>query len=88
MIIVEDILDTGLTLGFLKEYVLGLNPASLKICTLLDKPPAGRCRAPTMSGLNALMRFMWVMVLITRDITAIFHYRLTETGYLRVIETT
>ena len=26
VIIVEDILDTGLTLGFLKEYVLGLNP--------------------------------------------------------------
>jgi hypoxanthine phosphoribosyltransferase len=44
VIIVEDILDTGLTLGFLKEYVLGLNPASLKICTLLDKP--SRRKAP------------------------------------------
>jgi hypoxanthine phosphoribosyltransferase len=38
VIIIEDILDTGLTLEFLKEYVLGLNPASLKICTFLDKP--------------------------------------------------
>jgi hypoxanthine phosphoribosyltransferase len=38
VIIVEDILDTGLTLDFLKNYLLGLNPASLKICTMLDKP--------------------------------------------------
>jgi hypoxanthine phosphoribosyltransferase len=38
LIIVEDILDTGLTLDFLKNYLLGLKPASLKICTMLDKP--------------------------------------------------
>jgi hypoxanthine phosphoribosyltransferase len=38
IIIVEDILDTGLTLDFLKKYLLDLNPASLKICTMLDKP--------------------------------------------------
>lgn len=38
VIIVEDILDTGLTLEFLKKYLSSLNPASLKICTFLDKP--------------------------------------------------
>lgn len=38
VIVVEDILDTGLTLDFLKRYLLSLNPASLKICTFLDKP--------------------------------------------------
>lgn len=38
VIIVEDIIDTGLTLAYLKEYFMGRGPASLKICTLLDKP--------------------------------------------------
>ncbi len=38
LIIVEDILDTGLTLEFLRDYLTGLKPASLKICTFLDKP--------------------------------------------------
>ncbi len=38
IIIVEDIIDSGLTLKYLKEYLLARNPKSLKICTLLDKP--------------------------------------------------
>jgi hypoxanthine phosphoribosyltransferase len=38
VIIIEDILDTGLTLDCLKRYFNGLKPASLKICTFLDKP--------------------------------------------------
>lgn len=38
IIIVEDIIDTGLTLAYLKQYLLSRNPKSLKICTLLDKP--------------------------------------------------
>lgn len=38
VIILEDILDSGLTLKFVKERLLTMNPASLKICTLLDKP--------------------------------------------------
>ena len=37
IIIVEDIIDTGLTMKFLKNYLLDKNPKSLKICTLLDK---------------------------------------------------
>jgi hypoxanthine phosphoribosyltransferase len=35
---VEDIIDTGLTLSYLKENLLSRNPRSLKIITLLDKP--------------------------------------------------
>ena len=35
---VEDILDTGNTLSYLKKILLQRNPASLKICTFLDKP--------------------------------------------------
>jgi hypoxanthine phosphoribosyltransferase len=38
VIIVEDILDTGLTLECLRRYFNGLKPASLKICAFLDKP--------------------------------------------------
>lgn len=38
ILIVEDIVDTGLTLSYLKENLLSRNPASLKICTFLDKP--------------------------------------------------
>ncbi len=38
VLIVEDIIDTGLTLNYLLRYLRGKNPASLRICTLLDKP--------------------------------------------------
>ena len=38
VLIVEDIIDTGLTLNYLLRYLRGKNPASLRICALLDKP--------------------------------------------------
>ena len=38
VIILEDIFDTGTSLDFTYNYLLTKNPASLKICTLLDKP--------------------------------------------------
>jgi len=38
VIIVEDILDTGLTLTFLKKMFLAHQPKALKIAALLDKP--------------------------------------------------
>ena len=38
VIILEDILDSGLTLKFVKERLETMGPASLKICSLLDKP--------------------------------------------------
>ena len=38
VIIVEDIVDSGVTLAYLKKLFLTRNPASLSICTLLDKP--------------------------------------------------
>lgn len=38
VIIVEDILDSGVTLSYLKAYLNNRCPASIKICTLLDKP--------------------------------------------------
>ncbi|MCQ2553873.1 MAG: hypoxanthine phosphoribosyltransferase [Clostridia bacterium] len=38
VIIVEDIIDSGLTLSYLKTQLLARNPKCLKICTALDKP--------------------------------------------------
>ena len=38
VIIVEDIIDTGLTLTYLKEMLAARNPLSVKICTAFDKP--------------------------------------------------
>ena len=38
VLIVEDIIDTGLTLSYLRRILLARKPASLEICTLLSKP--------------------------------------------------
>ena len=38
ILIVEDILDSGITLSYLRSVLMGRNAASIKICTLLDKP--------------------------------------------------
>ncbi|MEG2205427.1 MAG: hypoxanthine phosphoribosyltransferase [Oscillospiraceae bacterium] len=38
ILIIEDILDSGLTLNYIKDLLAGRNPASIKIATLLDKP--------------------------------------------------
>jgi hypoxanthine phosphoribosyltransferase len=38
VVILEDIFDTGNSLNFTYNHLLAKNPASLRICTLLDKP--------------------------------------------------
>ena len=49
VLILEDIFDTGNSLDFTVKHLLEKEPASLKICTLLDKPerrnPAGTLKA-------------------------------------------
>ena len=42
VVILEDIFDTGNSLQFTYEHLMSKNPASLKICTLLDKPERRR----------------------------------------------
>ena len=42
VLVVEDIIDSGLTLSFLKDNLLSRGAASLKICTLLDMPERRR----------------------------------------------
>jgi hypoxanthine phosphoribosyltransferase len=38
VLLVEDIVDTGLTLSYLREQLLARTPASVKVCALLHKP--------------------------------------------------
>ncbi len=38
LILVEDILDSGVTLNYLKNYLMVRKPASITIATLMDKP--------------------------------------------------
>lgn len=38
VLIVEDILDSGMTLNYLMDLLYGRNPNSIRICTLFDKP--------------------------------------------------
>ena len=45
-LIVEDIVDTGLTLHKVRNLLLDREPASLRICTLLDKPSRRKVEIP------------------------------------------
>jgi hypoxanthine phosphoribosyltransferase len=38
VLVIEDIIDTGLTTAFVLDYLKQKKPASLKLCTLTDKP--------------------------------------------------
>lgn len=46
VLVVEDIVDTGLTLQYLVENLKTRNPASLKVACLLDKPSRAKVRVP------------------------------------------
>lgn len=43
VLIVEDIMDSGLTLNHLKNFLMSRNPESLRIVCLLDKPERREC---------------------------------------------
>ena len=44
VVIIEDIVDTGRTLSYLKEYLKDKEPKSVKICALLDKKERRVCK--------------------------------------------
>lgn len=51
VIVVEDIVDTGLTLKYMLDNLTTRKPASLKTCTLLDKPSRRKVKvAPDYNG--------------------------------------
>ena len=46
VLIIEDIVDTGLTTAFLRDYLQERKPASLRLCTLADKPSRRQVPVP------------------------------------------
>ncbi len=46
VIIVEDIVDSGLTLDYIRSILLARHPKTLRICTLLDKKPKREIEVP------------------------------------------
>ena len=42
----EDIIDTGLTIRYILKQLRARNPASLKVCSLLDKPSRREVEVP------------------------------------------
>lgn len=46
VLIIEDIVDTGLTLNYLLDVLKTRDPASIRICTLLDKPSRREVNVP------------------------------------------
>ena len=46
VLVVDDIVDTGITTSFLLDYLRKKKPASLKLCALTDKPSRRRIPVP------------------------------------------
>jgi hypoxanthine phosphoribosyltransferase len=46
ILVIEDIVDTGLTIRYLLDYLKRKKPASLKLCALLDKPSRRKIDVP------------------------------------------
>jgi hypoxanthine phosphoribosyltransferase len=46
LLVIEDIIDTGLTMSFLLENLKARHPASVKVCSLLEKPARARTQVP------------------------------------------
>jgi hypoxanthine phosphoribosyltransferase len=46
VVVVEDIIDSGLTLHFLRDHLKTHKPKQIKICTLLDKPERRKVNLP------------------------------------------
>ena len=38
VLLIDDIIDTGFSIKFVKDYIKSKNPAGIKMCVLLDKP--------------------------------------------------
>ena len=46
VLVVEDIIDSGLTLNYIVEHLRNRGPASIRICALLSKPDRRRVDVP------------------------------------------
>jgi hypoxanthine phosphoribosyltransferase len=58
VVLVEDVVDTGLTLGFLLRWLRAHGPSSVDVCTLLDRPHRRLVESPIRySGFRVPDRF-------------------------------
>ena len=74
VLILEDIYDTGTSLDFTYRHLLAKEPASLKICTLLDKPERrkpGITLQPDYVGFTIPTPLLWVTAWTSMSITGI-----------------
>ncbi len=59
VLVIEDIVDTGITVSFLLDHLKRKKPASLKLCALTDKPSRRRVPVPiNYRGLTIPNRFI------------------------------
>jgi hypoxanthine phosphoribosyltransferase len=59
VLVIEDIVDTGLTVGYFLDYLRKKRPSSLKLCTLFDKPSRRIIHVPIdYRGLTIPNRFV------------------------------
>lgn len=73
VVIVEDIVDTGHTLFYLKRMLNQRHPASIKVCALLDKFERREADAPpTIKRLTSPTNSLWDTGSIMRRNTEIF----------------
>ncbi len=59
VLVVEDIVDSGLTLSYLIGYLEQFKPGSVRVCTLLDKHDAGRQRSMLITQAILLIKDSW-----------------------------
>lgn len=72
LLVVEDILDSGVTLSFLLKTLSARKPASIRLCTFLDKPERRRVDIhPDYVGAVVPDKFIVGYGLVTRKSTAI-----------------
>lgn len=73
VLVVEDIVDSGLTLSYLLSFLKDRSPASLKLVTLLDKKAEERLKSSRITLLsNAIIYLLWVTDLTTRSFIETF----------------
>ena len=70
VIVVEDILDSGNTLSYLLQLLQARSPASVRLCTLLDKPAAPRRWSCTTPALPSPTTLWWATGWTMRKNTA------------------
>lgn len=86
VLIVEDILDTGITLSNLVPMLKMRNPNSVKICTILDKPSRRKMTSPGLRGLRGAGRVRGgLRPRLRREVPQPALHRRTQTQRLRKV---